>query len=632
MSSFRHFPAGPSFGLPQGAWAVVSLCCLMACDDNSEPDRTCSDPSCLDTSPDVPERPDVAEDPTTDPPLDTLPDEGSEPPPLVCEPESTQCATLFSVEVCDAAGSAWGDPIPCANRQRCVSGVCEDVERCTPGPLACVGETEEEICLEDGLTRARRSCVVGELCLDGRCQPPPCSPSSKEYLGCEFWAADLPNHPDAQPLPLYITLSNGSGRDVGVTLINHATRVSFREVVRAGRLQGFSLRDANITPGTRSQAIWQITTDAPVTAHQFNPRSNTRQVFSNDASLLLPVGTFGVEYLALAWPTQTFGGDVTTARGSITVVAPASGATVEIVSPVPIQDPDNASEVLAANETHTLTLAPASVVSLQTLAEDGADLSGLWLRASEPVAVFSSHACAFVPDPVMYCDHVEQQLVPVNAWATTYVAPRFAPRGDEPSVWRVVASRDATRLTTVPEIDGLHDQIINRGAVLEVETAVDFVLSATHPVAMAQFMVGSEHPAPPATACDRGLPETCSIPSDPACSSGATAIGDPAMLLAVGNHQMRSAYQVLTPEDYRQDWWTLVFPTDTTLTLDDAPLDTSRAERIGDTDWHRLHLPIPDGVHRVAGSAPFGLYAYGYDCNVSYAYPGGLDVTDTPRD
>jgi hypothetical protein len=32
------------------------------------------------------------------------------------------------------------------------------------------------------------------------------------------------------------------------------------------------------------------------------------------------------------------------------------------------------------------------------------------------------------------------------------------------------------------------------------------------------------------------------------------------------------------------------------------------------------------GAHRLRGSAPFALYVYGYDCDVSYAYAGGLDV------
>jgi hypothetical protein len=33
-----------------------------------------------------------------------------------------------------------------------------------------------------------------------------------------------------------------------------------------------------------------------------------------------------------------------------------------------------------------------------------------------------------------------------------------------------------------------------------------------------------------------------------------------------------------------------------------------------------------DGVHDVRGVRPIGLTVYGFDCRVSYGYPGGTDL------
>ena len=40
----------------------------------------------------------------------------------------------------------------------------------------------------------------------------------------------------------------------------------------------------------------------------------------------------------------------------------------------------------------------------------------------------------------------------------------------------------------------------------------------------------------------------------------------------------------------------------------------------------------PGEVHFVSGTAPIGLTAYGYDCDVSYAYPGGMKLQALSED
>ena len=80
---------------------------------------------------------------------------------------------------------------------------------------------------------------------------------------------------------------------------------------------------------------------------------------------------------------------------------------------------------------------------------------------------------------------------------------------------------------------------------------------------------------------------------------------------------------MLTPDEYQQDYLNIIAPSGAVITLDGSPIASPDA-RVGGWDIYRRL--VNDGVHRLSGTAAFGLYAYGYDCDVSYAYPGGLNL------
>ncbi|MBM4372604.1 MAG: IgGFc-binding protein, partial [Deltaproteobacteria bacterium] len=88
--------------------------------------------------------------------------------------------------------------------------------------------------------------------------------------------------------------------------------------------------------------------------------------------------------------------------------------------------------------------------------------------------------------------------------------------------------------------------------------------------------------------------------------------------------QFLEEYVFLTPGAYLQDYINLTAPLGTQLTLDGAPVAQALTPVGGSLGMGVLQLSVQDGVHTVSGSASFGLTVYGYDCDVSYAYPGGL--------
>jgi len=68
-----------------------------------------------------------------------------------------------------------------------------------------------------------------------------------------------------------------------------------------------------------------------------------------------------------------------------------------------------------------------------------------------------------------------------------------------------------------------------------------------------------------------------------------------------------------------------VLPTGATAELDGTAV-TATPTTIAGTTWQIVRVEVAPGTHRLVSSAPSGLYVYGYGCDVSYAYPGGLNL------
>jgi len=86
-----------------------------------------------------------------------------------------------------------------------------------------------------------------------------------------------------------------------------------------------------------------------------------------------------------------------------------------------------------------------------TCAETDHDLTGTRITATGPIEVFGGHTCAYAPYYAQACDHLEEQLPPVETWGTDYVG---APLGDGglvgTNIVRVIAGFDGTTVTVTP--------------------------------------------------------------------------------------------------------------------------------------------------------------------------------------
>lgn len=543
----------------------------------------------------------------------------------ICIPGATiGCLDPRSLGVCPSSGFGIERSACPAETPNCLAGACT-TDVCIAGVRSCQGDSVVQCNTEGTATEVQETCEFG--CSGGTCVDP-CAGDEKTYVGCDFYALDLDNYADADPQQYAVTLSNAGTRAVSATV---TTPEGYSQTVSIapGALASVELPQRDVVGTSRSLNSYRVQSTGPIIAHQFNPLNNSG-VFSNDASLLLPATALGTEYLVAGWPSGPAGASY------FAVVAVAEGTTTVTVTAPPRSGLQAGGSVprISAGGSSTFELAQGEVLAMRSEGETG-DPTGTRVSSSKSVAVFSGNECANVPAGVSYCDHVEEQMIPVASWDTEYLGIKFKPRGSESDVWRIIASTPGTTIQTDPVIAGVSGRTLGGGEVVEFATTLDFALSATGPVSLTQMMVGSSYPSPANASCVRGeegfppfIPGTseqnCAIPD----TCGGSGIGDPAMLMAVPTRQFRDNYILLTPSNYTQDFLSLVAPTGTIIEIDGNPLAVSPTSRLsaGGRQWDIYKQGVPDGVHTVTGGQAFGLYAYGYDCDVSYAYAGGLNL------
>jgi hypothetical protein len=568
---------------------------------------------------------------------------------------------------------------------------------CSPSSRVCGGDGFDIVlCRSDGSALdviARCEPEQGLVCAGGSCRNAcEVAGETRSYEGCDYWAVDLDNavvseQGAAAAQQFSVVVTNPLEVPATVTVeVNDApfgAEPQLRTVAEAHlarvpgggdlailnldprEVDGSTDPRLNDGPGTfLSSNAFHIRSTAPIIAYQFNPLENVN-VFSNDASLLLPTGSLDRDYLVLSWPqTLAITGETETngpidLRAFLTIVGVEEDTGVAVtLSTDTIPGPD--LPAARRGDTLTFTIGPHDVVNLET-GGFNADFTGSRISADKPVAVFTGSEASDVPFfssfSQRHCcaDHLEEQLFPTSAFGTQFVAVRSPersrylhesglniavpddPRDETPDYWRVLASRDDTVVETnlPPPFDRF---FLMAGDVMTFSSNHDFVVQASRPVSFGQFPVSQERAFIPR------LVDGVRAPG-----------GDPSSIMVPPIQQWRSKYVFLVPNKYSYDFLLIALPETSRLFFDGQELmaalprceyfpagavnvggDPTPTRYVGircplsDPVIEDLFNPIyqNDGRHVLESDdgQRFGLVVFGWDSFVSYGYAGGTDV------
>lgn len=617
--------------------------------------------------------------------------------------------------VCNDNGTEWvvkscGEDSMCLNDQ-------VGCTKCVPGHMKCLDDKTVGRCNEQGSEYdVFQDCNpddTGRICRLGQCvKMCEVNAKAKSYIGCEYWGADLDNafvpdgeggYLDAAGSQYAIVVSNpnksykafvkvfeydqSQNKEVQVTRDSKGKPFATGPIPPMG-LRIFNLPRRDVDGTVLAPLAYRVEASIPITAYEFNPLENVN-VYSNDASILLPSDALGKYYIVMT-REQTFD----ELKGYVTVIAVYPTDTeVTITVTAPTLSNSNIKPPIPAlkpGQSITRVLKRYDVLNIETN-YPGADLTGTIVQARHPVVVFGGSEAANAPNTNHCCpngtcdynnqwmeckdrddclcvwpiqhgdgtkvpchnnleclkyntccaDHLEMQMFPVKTWGTTYIAARSYPRNKEKDDWRILAAKDATKITTYPSQTNV--PVLNAGEWIDFESDDNFIIKSRNPILVGQFLEAQDAPDP-----DIGGHHD---PND-------AKTGDPTFILAVPVEQFRKDYVFIAPNKYKFDCVNIISPVGAKVYLDgklltqdeltfktileiakmmdarkvDQPVDLGIKfgdyRMVGDGKWAVWRLVIADGVHTVTSDQKVGVISYGYDRYVSYGYPAGLNLQD----
>ncbi|MFO0749806.1 MAG: hypothetical protein U1F43_29660 [Myxococcota bacterium] len=500
---------------------------------------------------------------------------------------------------------------------------------CIPNQYTCQTTTTRHQCNSDGTDFLPDvDCAAEQSCREGLCLAKcPNDPKFGVYVGCEFWATDLPNYPDqfANPenSPWAVVISNPGQHQVTVSFEMPPlfTYAPDDPIVPPHESRVFQLPNINVQGTSLMPKGVHVTATGPVTAHQFNPYAVQ---FSNDASLLMPDPMLGDEYAILSWVTAPldFVG-LPSQNGYFTVIAAFDNTSVTIQPSAHVNASGPIPE-LQAGQLHVVKLNRGDVLSIQgdAVGLGAADVTGSRVTSDKPIAVFGGHEEAVVGDPIptreggttppCCADHLEEEMLPVNLAGTTYLAVHSPARGQtviEDDFWRIQALEPNVKITTTPPQVGANNvTLASIGDWIEVKSNQSFVVEGTGKIQIGQYLASRD--------------ETEDF------------TGDASLVVMVATDHFRKDYVFLAP-DYSTGGVfgtppvlkaTLVKKAGTTVSIDGTAVPQAAFVALGTSGYEYTYETLTIGVHEASSSEPFGLYVYGYNNAVSFSYIGGIAV------
>jgi hypothetical protein len=428
-----------------------------------------------------------------------------------CTDGETRCMGAALVATC--VGEAWSLPEPCPANEVCADppGSCAP-STCDPGTVYCSPQADAVLeCDADGAGETvLEECAPPAVCFQEACVTVCAIAAMRgDVLGCEYYALDTNNAAHDDPLQYSVLVANpDSATPADVVVEARSAGGAWSDVasdtLAPGATRTFDLADRHAEGSAVAAALaYRLTSSMPVIAYQLNSDDVGGAAASSGATLLHATPSLGATYFAVSLPAS-IGSDalvdfgMETHSSGFAVVGVEDGTTVDVTAST---DTTAGAGVpaLAAGEPFAVTIDAGDVLQIEADVP-GEDVTGTHVSADHPIAVFGYHECATL-DPGS-CDHVEEQLDPVERWPSTHVCVPTED-GGEVRLWRIVGSVDGTSLAFAddPTVTGLPDPgsttLIDAGNHLDFAVdgpgsggtgnLGDFRVDASSPIYVVQF-------------------------------------------------------------------------------------------------------------------------------------------------
>ena len=522
-------------------------------------------------------------------------------------------------------------------------------------PLTCSDDLQQVIC--EG--QVVEQCGNGTYCVDGACTPmTPCEAAEllKGSEGCNFWAvktelineasgtcfaafiANTWNEPvhinveyNGQVLPVanFTRIPTGQGKniiyspyDANAGLPPDEVAIVFLSRGPGGfpdcPVPGGGVAQETQVVGTGFGKAFRISTDRPVAAYQMLPYGGG-SVAATSATLMLPTSVWDTNYVAINAYLKSQA--VAAANPLFVVVADEDGTEITLDPKVAVVGgggvmggPAGVPIKYNLNRGQTIQFAQPT------------ELTGSPLASTKRVGVFGGASCLNVKPNAYACDGAHQQIPPVKANGSKYVAVRYRNRAgqEESPPWRVVGMVNGTTLTWSPAKPAGAPDTLDLGQVVEFDSPGGYIVESQdsdHPFYLAGYMTGGQ-------------------------SFG--GIGDPEWVNVVPAAQYLDKYVFFTDPTYSETNLVVVRGKKdgafADVTLECAGVLGGWQPIGADFEYTRIDLVTgnfmdvggcSNGRHEIESPNPFGVTVWGWGSPatqgfftqyVSYAYPAGAAI------
>ena len=343
---------------------------------------------------------------------------------------------------------------------------------------------------------------------------------------------------------------------------------------------------------------------------------------SIDGFLALPkfeTTTGSYEYIAVSVPD---GPPSFRFRGFITVVVNEDMTRLSITPSTDVNTFFGIKTFISAGETAVLRARKTRAGDVYTFVATAGDLTGTRVIADKPITFLSGHQCGFVPSDKTACDHLVEQIPPIETWGFRFVLMPLTTR--EASGYKLIASKDSTTIQIT--CNRVHSEIILLNARQSVFRLYpnDYwcYVESNHPILVMLFSLGYTYDVD-TTGSNRADPFMMMVPPIEQLDRQYNLLSP---LESISDDSLRfdPYVNVFIPEEYFDAQVLLVNDVRAPVTFKDiinsAGLTVARAAQ------YRLSSNTSILQYGQNGDSRFGVLVYAWGRETSYGYPGGMKL------